>query len=74
MRVARAIVLTEEQRKSLEKQVRTRSLPARLVERCRIIRMAAAGKQDQESEAALGITPLNAQGEALIPCESSGAS
>jgi transposase len=60
MRVARTIVLTEEQRLSLETQARARSLPARLVERSRIILLAAAGKQDQEIAAALGITPKKA--------------
>ena len=43
MRIAPAVMLTEEQRKQLEANVRGRSLPARLVERSRIVLLAAAG-------------------------------
>ena len=60
MRVARTITLTPEQRQSLEANARARSLPARLVERSRIVLMAAAGKQDRQIAATLGITPKKA--------------
>jgi hypothetical protein len=48
MRVARPIQLNEEQRKALEQCARSRSRPARTVERSRIVLLAAAGKQDAE--------------------------
>lgn len=60
MRVARAVTLTPEQRQNLEANARARSLPVRLVERSRIVLMAAAGKQDQEIATVLGITPKKA--------------
>jgi transposase len=56
MRVAPAIVLTEDQRRTLERWARGRSLPTRQVERARIILLAAAGKQDLEIAAAVGVT------------------
>jgi transposase len=60
MRVARAVTLTPEQRENLEANARARSLPARLVERSRIVLMAASGRQDREIAAVLGITPKKA--------------
>ena len=48
MRVARPIILNPEQRRALEQQARARSLPARVVERSRIVLLAADGKQDLE--------------------------
>jgi len=56
MRVARSIVLSSEQKAALEQRGRARSLPVRLVERARIVLLAAAGKQDKEIAAELGIT------------------
>jgi len=56
MRVAPAVTLAEEQRKTLEQWARGRSLPARLVERSRVVLLAAAGRQDLEIAAELGIT------------------
>jgi transposase len=56
MRVASAVTLTEEQEQTLKQWARGRSLPARLVERARLILLAAAGKQDLEIAAELGIT------------------
>jgi transposase len=44
----------------LEQQARGRSLPARLVERSRIVLLAADGLQDREIAAELGITPEKA--------------
>jgi len=56
MRVARPISLDPEQRKLLEQQSRSRSRPARQVERARIVLRAADGWQDKEIAAELGIT------------------
>src|SRR5580698_6980244 len=57
MRVARPVVLDQEGRGVLEQIARGRSLPARLVERARIVLRAAAGLQDQRIASELGITP-----------------
>ena len=43
MRVARPVLLNAEQRQALEQRARARSLPARLVERSRIVLLAADG-------------------------------
>jgi transposase len=56
MRVAAPIVLNSEQKHELEQCARARSLSARLVERARIVLLAAAGKQDKEVAEELGIT------------------
>jgi transposase len=56
MRVAPPINLSEEQRQELESNSRGRSIPARVVERSRIVLLAAAGKQDREIAAALSVT------------------
>jgi transposase len=60
MRVAPRVDLSSEDRAALEQQARGRSLPARLVERSRIILRAADGLQDREIAAELGITPEKA--------------
>jgi transposase len=57
MRVARKVELNAEDRAALEQQARARSLPARLVERSRIVLRAADGLQDREIAAEFGITP-----------------
>src|ERR1017187_4302024 len=56
MRVAPAIVLTEDQERTLQLWSRGRSLPARQVERAQVVLLAAAGKQDLEIAAELGIS------------------
>jgi transposase len=56
MRVAPPIVLTEEQERILRQWARRRSLSARQVERARIVLLAAAGKQDLEIAAEIGIS------------------
>jgi len=56
MRVAPPIILNPEQKQALEQCARGRSLPLRLVERARIVLLAAAGKQDKEIAAELEIT------------------
>lgn len=60
MRVAPPIVLDSEQRQLLEQQSRARSLPARQVERARIVLRAADGWQDKQIAAELGIMPEKA--------------
>ncbi len=60
MRYARAVVLEPEQRLTLEQQARARSLEARVVERSRIVLLAAEGKPDMEIASALGISPKKA--------------
>jgi transposase len=60
MRVARAVILNPEQRKILEQHSRARSLPARIVERARIVLRAAGGLQDRQIAAELKITPEKA--------------
>lgn len=56
MRIAPAIELTPDQHSILEAQARSRSLPARVVERSRIVLLAAAGKQDKEIARSLSMT------------------
>ena len=60
MRVARSVILNSEQRQQLEQQARARSLPARQVERARIVLRAADGRQDKDIASELGITPEKA--------------
>ena len=57
MRIAPAIKLTPDQQSLLESQARSRSLPARLVERSHIVLLAAGGKQDKEIAHTLRMTP-----------------
>ncbi len=56
MRVAPPVVLTEEQQRTLRQWARGRSLPARQVERARVVLLAASGKQDLEIAAEVGIS------------------
>ena len=56
MRVAPAVVLSEDQQRTLQQWTRGRSLPARQVERARVVLLAAAGKQDLEIAAEIGIS------------------
>ena len=60
MRVAPPIRLSSEQQEALEQCARARSLSVRLVERARIVLLAAAGKQDKDVAAELGITAQKA--------------
>lgn len=57
MRVARIIDLNPEQRAELEKCARARSMPARVVERARIVLRAASGLENQQIAEELSITP-----------------
>ncbi len=56
MRVAPQVVLTEDQERTLYQWARGRSLPARQVARARVVLLAAAGKQDLEIAAEIGIS------------------
>jgi hypothetical protein len=56
MRVAPHVVLTEDQQRTLQQWARARSLPSRQVERARVVLLAAAGKQDLEIAAEIGIS------------------
>jgi transposase len=60
MRIARVVELSSEDRAVLQQQARGRSLPARLVERSRIVLRAADGLQNDEIAAEFGITPEKA--------------
>lgn len=60
MRIARPVLLNKEKREALEQAARGRSLPARLVERARIVLRATAGLQDRQIAAELRITPEKA--------------
>ena len=60
MRVARPVFLNPLQRGILLQRARARSLPARVVERARIVLRAAAGLQDKQIAAELGIMPEKA--------------
>src|SRR5215475_11833548 len=57
MRIAPAVHLSPDQREALEQRARSRSLPARVVERARIVLLAAHGQQDKEIAATMKITP-----------------
>ena len=48
MRVAPPVELTEDLERALQQWARGWSLPARQVERARVVLLAAAGKQDLE--------------------------
>ena len=58
MRIAPAIhFLTSDQQAALQQWARSRSLAARVVERARIVLLAAEGQQDQQIAARMKITP-----------------
>ena len=60
MRVARPVVLDQESSNALKQLARGRSLPARLVERAKIVLRAGSGMRDQDIAAELRITPERA--------------
>jgi transposase len=60
MRVAPAVVLNYSQQQTLEQWSRARSLPARRVERAKVVLLAAQGKSDLEISQALGISSQKA--------------
>jgi transposase len=60
MRTAAPVELNPEQRTALERIARQRSLPARLVERARIVLRAADGLENKQIAAQMGIMPEKA--------------
>ena len=60
MRIAPHVALDSDQQSRLEAIVRSRKLPARLLERSRIVLLAAAGQQNKQIAAELKITPEKA--------------
>src|SRR6266436_4940216 len=56
MRRACAITLTDQDRVTLERWSRSRSTAARLVERARIVLLAAEGRENKDIAVELGIT------------------
>jgi transposase len=60
MRVATPVVLNPEQRTALERMARQRSLPARVVERARIVLLAAEGLENKQIARRVGMTPEKA--------------
>ena len=60
MRTAAPVVLNPEQRDALKRMARQRSLPARLVERARIVLQAADGMENKQIAKQMGIMPEKA--------------
>lgn len=60
MRVAPAIHLSREAEAELHRLVRRRTTPVRVVERCQIVLLAAAGLQDKQIADHLSVAPLMA--------------
>jgi len=56
MRVAQPVVLNDSQQQTLEQWSRARSLPARQVERAKVVLLAAQGKSDLAISKAVGIS------------------
>ena len=60
MRIAAAVELSAEQKQALERMARGRSLPARVVERARIVLLAADGLENQQIARRMKMTPEKA--------------
>ena len=60
MRIAAAVTLSPEQRQALERMARARSLPARVVERARVVLLAADGLENKEIAGRMSMTPEKA--------------
>ena len=56
MRIAPAVTLSREQQATLQQWARSRSLPARVVERARLVLSIAEGQQDKDVAAAMKMT------------------
>ena len=63
MRRAPAVELNPEQRTALERLARQRSVPARLVERARIVLRAADGLENQQIATEMRVTPEKVDGK-----------
>ena len=60
MRIAAAVALSQEQRQALERMARARSLPARVVERARVVLLAAGGLENKQIARRMRMTPEKA--------------
>src|SRR5208337_5293276 len=60
MRIAAAVALSPEQRQALERMARARSLPARVVERARVVLLAADGLENKQIARRMRMTPEKA--------------
>jgi transposase len=58
MRIAPSVTVTNEQRPILESWARGRSTPVRLMQRARIVLLAADGRKNKDIAAQIGTTPL----------------
>jgi transposase len=56
MRIAPQVTVTDEDRKTLERWARGRSAPVRLMQRAKIVLLAAEGQQNKDIGDALGVT------------------
>jgi transposase len=56
MRIAPKVTVTDEDRKTLERWARGRSAPVRLMQRAKIVLMAAEGQENKDIADALGVT------------------
>jgi transposase len=56
MRIAPKVTVTDEDRKTLERWARGRSAPVRLMQRARIVLLAAQGQENKDIAEALGVT------------------
>jgi transposase len=60
MRTAAAVELNPEQRRTMERMARARSLPARVVERARVVLLAADGLENKQIAQRMKMTPEKA--------------
>ncbi len=60
MRTAAAVELNSEQMQALKRMARSRSLPARMVERAQIVLLAAEGLENKQIAQRMGMTPEKA--------------
>src|SRR5271166_1540994 len=60
MRIAAAVTLSPEQTEALERMARARSLPARVVDRARVVLMAADGLGNKEIAGRMNMKPEKA--------------
>jgi transposase len=58
MRIAPSVTVTNEQRSVLESWARGRSTPVRLMQRARIVLLAAGGRENKDIAVEIGATPL----------------
>jgi transposase len=56
MRIAPNVIVTDEDRRALERWARGRSAPVRRMQRAKIVLLAAEGQENQAIAAAVGVT------------------